>query len=122
VPTTPTAEPAGLYVDDAHLPKHLLEGAVAWLTQADILQALAPVLSARSDTFRIRSYGDARDPLTNTVSARAWCEVIVQRQPEWVNPADDPKLDPASLTRDENHAFGRRYRIVSFRWLDENDI
>src|SRR5690606_12898031 len=32
--------------------------APGYLTQADLLSALGPVLSARSDTFRIRTYGD----------------------------------------------------------------
>jgi len=122
VPTTPTALPSGLYVDDEHLPKHLFEGAVAWLTQADVFQTLAPVLSARSDTFRIRAYGDVRDPLSDAVSARAWCEAIVQRSPQWVDGTEDAKLDPVSLTRDENHAFGRRYKVIAFRWLNEEDI
>ncbi|QYY37235.1 hypothetical protein [Ruficoccus sp. ZRK36] len=87
-------------------------GFTSYLTQADILQALGPVLSARSDTFVIRSYGDATSPLTGSIQARAWCEAIVQRLPdETVNGRD-------MLDRDAN----RRFVIVSFRWLNENEI
>lgn len=94
-------------------------GAPGWVLQNDILQILAPVLSARSDTFRIRSYGAALDPFTGEPSAESWCEAVVQRIPEWVDPADAPEDDPASAV---NTALGRRFVLVSFRWLPKSDI
>jgi hypothetical protein len=116
-------------------------GIPGWLTQADILQAIGSNLSARSDTFVIRAYGDALDLLNTNPSdvrpqdilARAWCEAVVQRFPDYVDPSDPASAHPsgtASMTvadggvavKAVNQAFGRRYRIVSFRWLTKDDI
>ena len=36
-------------------------GVPGYLTQADLLKSIAPVISVRGDTFTIRSYGEARD-------------------------------------------------------------
>ena len=93
-------------------------GAPAWLTQADILQVIGPSLTARSDTFVIRAYGDAVDAAGN-VAARAWCEAVVQRTPEALDP-DESGLNPrlAGSTGD----FGRRFVINSFRWLAPENI
>ncbi|MCS6243872.1 MAG: hypothetical protein H2172_08470 [Opitutus sp.] len=95
-----------------------------FLTQADLLQVLGPVLSARSDTFRIRTYGEVVDPLntsTTTVLSRAWCEAIVQRVPDYVDTTNTPETPPASATL-TNQNFGRRFKIVSFRWLSPSDL
>jgi len=101
-------------------------GIPGWVTQADVLQALGPVLSARSDTFRIRSYGEALSPDGKTVLARAWCEVIVQRTPNYVDPTNTPTQRDATLTdkvlTPMNKLFGRRFEIVSFRWLSQDEI
>lgn len=95
--------------------------APGFLTQADVLTALGPVLTARSDTFRIRAYGDARNPVTGEPLGRAWCEAVVQRTPDYVNPsANDPEDWPVSNAN--NQDFGRRFKIVSFRWLTAKDI
>ncbi len=96
-------------------------GIPGWLTQADVLQVIGPALTTRSDTFRIRTYGEALSPDGKTVLAKAWCEAIVQRVPEY--------LDPANLTTARgtelnalNRTYGRRFNIVSFRWLSQNEI
>src|SRR5690606_10703892 len=44
------------------------------LLQSDLLQILGPVLTARSDTFVIRAYGDSRNTLTGDVEGRVYCE------------------------------------------------
>lgn len=95
-------------------------GIPGWLTQADVLQVIGPVISARSDTFRIRSYGEALDAAGNTV-ARAWCEAIVQRTPEFVDATNSPETRPANLNT-TNAKFGRRFAVVSFRWLHPDEI
>jgi hypothetical protein len=95
-----------------------------WVSQADLLQALGPVLSARSDTFVIRAYGDAVSPLDSAqVQGRAWCEAIVQRLPDYIDgaAAQAPDTAPAGLTT-INLNLGRRFKIVSFRWLSPADI
>jgi hypothetical protein len=89
-----------------------LEGSSANLTQGDILQALGPQLSARSDTFIIRAYGEATDAITGDVNSSARCEAIVQRVAEPVA-SSDSLVAPAGQ-------FGRRFVVLNFRWI-END-
>lgn len=95
-------------------------GIPGWVTQADVLQVIGPSISARSDTFRIRALGEARDS-TGQVVATAHCEAIVQRQPAYVDPADASHERPGDLVN-TNKTFGRRFEMVSFRWLSPNDI
>ena len=102
-----------------------LAGFPGYLLQADILSALGPALSARSDTFTIRTYGDSVNPSLaptdpNYVTSRAWCEAVVQRIPDYVDPSDEPHATPAAGST--NAKFGRRFQIVSFRWLSPDDI
>lgn len=94
--------------------------APGFLTQADLLSSLGPVLSARSDTFVIRAYGDVQNPATSNIDAKAWCEAVVQRLPDYIEPTIDPWATPAANTT--NDKFGRRFRIVSFRWLSAGEI
>lgn len=96
-------------------------GIPGWVTQADVLQAIGPVISPRSDTFRIRSYGEALDPSTGQVTAKAWCEAVVQRTPLYVD-AQNAATDRGAALNSLNQFFGRRYQIVSFRWLSPNEI
>jgi len=150
----PSALFAGVDADgNALAPRSLLEAAIAdasinaaipefssqWLTQADIMTALAPILFARSDTFVIRTYGEAVNPATSAVEGRAWAEAIVQRIPEYFdrstaaeaplssfdpvpNP-DDPEAPPSSTsTQNLNRINGRRFKVISFRWLTRADI
>ncbi len=96
------------------------------ITQGDVLTPLGSRITVRADTFRIRAYGEARDSSGNQVTARAWCEAIVQRVPAYVDPADDPSVrlpiptDAASGTA--NQRFGRRFHITGFRWLDPSEV
>ncbi len=128
-----------------------LVGMPGWLTQADILEALGPILAARSDTFVIRSYGEVLDPKIDQqniqqvvaadpsfVMARAWCEMVVQRVPDYLA-TDNASLNDPSTTSGYgapnpsrnnpkgqlspvNAMFGRRFRIVAVKWLSQNDI
>ena len=104
------------------MPPNYIAGGPGWLTQADLLQPLAPYLTARSDTFIIRSYGDAVNPATGSVEGRAWCEAVVQRIPDFVgNESPDTPLASLSSTS-PSKVFGRRFHVVSFRWLSPDDI
>jgi hypothetical protein len=95
-------------------------GVPGWTRQADVLRPLAPILSARDDTFTIRAHGDARDKDGNIVS-RAVCEAVVRRTRNYVDAADaaDLTTPPRSPV---NTKFGRRFEMVSFRWLSPSEI
>jgi hypothetical protein len=136
---------------NAGSPRSLLEAAIAdagvnaeiaefssqWLTQGDVMTALAPVLFPRSDTFVIRTYGEAVNPTTNATEGRAWCEATVQRLPEYFDRNDPPEMAPAAFDTPSNpddpesqptdphklnKLFGRRFKVLSFRWLTRSDI
>jgi hypothetical protein len=98
-----------------------LTGIPGYLTQADVLQIIAPVINARSDTFRIRAYGETTAP-DGTPLARTWCEAIVQRRPDYVNPDENPAGTAVFNLSTINSAFGRKFEIIEFRWLTENEI
>lgn len=105
----------------AALDGYTADGAAPMLTQADLLAGIAPVITARGDTFTIRAYGESRSANGNQVEARAWCEATVQRLTEFVDPANPP----AALVNDLgplNQRFGRRFVVVSFRWLNPNEV
>lgn len=101
------------------------------ILQSDILTAIGPHLSARSDTFVIRAYGEHK-------GASAWCEITVQRTPDWIVPqtaeatipnpdyrtgikrskgelAEMSQRNPA--IKAVNLALGRRFVITDFRWI-----
>lgn len=99
---------------------HNAYGLPGWTRQADVLRPIAPILSARDDTFTIRAYGDARDA-TGKITARATCEATVSRTRDYINPADAAEIT-AQPTLTSNRNFGRRYQILSFRWLSELEI
>jgi hypothetical protein len=94
------------------------------LTQADVLAVIGPSLTVRGDTFTLRVYGEAVSPLDSSeVLGRAWAEAVVQRLPDHVDPAADAaEVAPSSLTSAENRRFGRRFNLVSFRWLTPADL
>lgn len=95
-------------------------GSPGIVKQADILTPIAPVLSARSDTFVIRAYGEAVDS-AGKVTARAWCEATVQRGCEFVDPADAAEKTITSINS-LNKFYGRRFKLVSFRWLNPSEV
>lgn len=96
-------------------------GSAAYLMQGDLLQSLAPILQVRSDYFRIRTCGETLDA-SGKVVARAWCEAFVQRSGNYVDSRDASHLKASELTSESNKTFGRAYRIVSFRWLNNAEI
>ncbi len=108
--------------DEDHSQDFLSRNITTYLTQADLLARLGSVLSTRSDTFLIRSYGDARDPFSGQINSRAWCEAVVQRMPEYVSLADSAEVHPDDLSDQDNRQWGRRYEVVSMRWLTAEDI
>lgn len=94
----------------------VLAGAPGYLNQGALLARLAPALSVRSDSFTIRAYGEARNSVSGAVESRALCEARVQRSYDYIDPADPPERFPPSAT--VNQYFGRRFKLVDFRWLE----
>ncbi len=97
------------------------QGAPGYLSQADLLGVLGNAATARSDTFTIRGYGEARDA-AGKITASATCEATVQRYPEWVDASEPVNAVPTALTSPTNKTFGRRFVVVSFRWLGSNEV
>ncbi len=93
-----------------------------YISQADMLSTLGPQLSARSDTFTIRTYGETTNPVTGETSARIWCEAVVQRTPEYMDSAGNSAWDATTSLNTTNQNFGRKFQVVSFRWLSPEEI
>ncbi|MEM9931503.1 MAG: hypothetical protein AAF840_16980, partial [Bacteroidota bacterium] len=90
--------------------------APSFVNQGDILQAAGAAMRPRSDTFTICCYGDASSG--SGTEAQVWCEAVVQRTttpcfPDMTNPLEVDSSRPG---------FGRKYKIVSFRWLSRDEI
>ena len=64
----------------------------------------------------VRAYGESRD--AKGIVTRAWCEAIVQRTPQPVAP-DETGLNPESGGGTD---LGRRFEMVSFRWLRPDEV
>ncbi len=109
-----------------------LAGIPGYVIQSDLLRPIANTLAVRDDTYRIRAYGESNDK-TGKVVARAWCEAVVQRLPEYLDPAND--ADVSARLQDANGVFsdnpelsptnfryGRKFRIDSFRWLSATEV
>jgi type II secretory pathway pseudopilin PulG len=101
-------------------------GSAGHLGQARLLAAFGSQITVRSDTFVIRTYGDTRDASGRIIS-KAWCEAVVQRLPEYVDPTDRPEASrgwPTASARltTTNSQFGRRIVTRSFRWLNGEEI
>lgn len=118
-PNDPKLQGAGYIFPEAAIGKNTY-GLPGWTRQADVLRPIAPILSARDDSFVIRAYGDARTE-NGTIKARAWCEATVRRTREYVDPADAAEITTLPQ-RPINLSHGRRYQILSFRWLAPEEV
>jgi hypothetical protein len=94
-------------------------GLPGYFKQQDILRPLAPVMTTRGDTFVIRAYGETVDPITKSVTGRAWCEVTLQRTPDYLNKETPAWTFPP--TDVISSKFGRSFSIIKFRWLNDED-
>lgn len=92
--------------------------AASFLSQADVINVLAPYAQVRGDTFVIRAAGQTTDALGNNESL-VYCEALVQRQVSSVaGEGGAATTDPANSLGD----FGRQFKIVNIRWLTEKEI
>ena len=99
-------------------------GANGCLFQGDILQAIGPMLATRSDTFTIRAYGEGTNDFAGATGVVL--ELIVQRTPDYMctdmkpyERLQDQISTPAKIV---NTVLGRRFVVVSARWLDKSEI
>ena len=97
---------------------HTLLAAPGNLLQSDLLQALGSAIATRSDTFTLRSYGEATQ--SNGETGSVWMEAVVQRLPDYVDATDAPEAT-TGLTA-VNTVLGRRFRIISSRSLKSDEI
>ncbi len=95
-------------------------GLPGWIRQADILRPIAPILTARDDTFTVRAYGDSRDK-SGIIKARSVCEATVTRHRDYVDTSDAADTAAAPISG-VNLRFGRSFKVISFRWLSPAEI
>ena len=127
----PKLNPAGYpvdYISPLASVGNSTEGLPGWPRQADLLRRLAPIMSVRDETFTVRALGEV---MTVEGTARAWCEAVYQRLPEYVDPRIEPwkapmgdfiPPSPGPYPYMANALFGRRLKLVSFRWLRADEI
>ena len=107
-------------------------GIPGYVIQSDLLKPISNTLNVRDDTFRIRAYGEVKDDKGNVI-AKAWCEAIVQRQTKYMDDSNDPEVPARKLNADGefednsdlseiNRKFGRKFRVMSFRWLNQKEV
>jgi hypothetical protein len=96
-------------------------GAAGCLFQGDLLRFLGPKIATRSDTFTIRAYGESF--AEGRQSASAVLEMIVQRTPEYVDSTQLPWVQLSSAEHSPiNRLLGRRFIVLSCRWLGTQDL
>ncbi|MGF1530882.1 MAG: hypothetical protein ACFCU4_05935 [Puniceicoccaceae bacterium] len=110
------------FPETSHLSQHSAAGITQYLTQGDLLTQIGSLIAARSDTFIIRSYGSS-NPTNGGQPAEVWCEAIVQRVPDFVDLENDPAtaIDSPTLST-INLQLGRKFKVISFRWLDPSEV
>jgi hypothetical protein len=102
-------------------------GANGCLFQGDLLQALGPMLATRSDTFLIRAYGESPPAFDGTARSSV-LEIVVQRTPDFMDSRNQAHArlttaDPsATPLKPINRLLGRRFIIISARWLTPETI
>ncbi len=81
-----------------------------FLTQADIMTAIGPMLAPRSDTFKIRARSESFNDLGEPIGS-ATVEAILQRIPT-----------ATDATTSLDTAADRQWKLISMRWLQEDEI
>jgi hypothetical protein len=81
-----------------------------FLTQADVMTAIGPMLSPRSDTFKIRARGQSFSKLGSPTGS-ATIEATLQRTPE-----------PVDSTAAINQPTKRKWKLISTRWLSDDEL
>jgi hypothetical protein len=138
----PNAENIEVIAQNGTSRAHTAMGAPGNLLQSDLLQSLGSALTSRSDTFTLRCFGEASQ--RNGEAGYAWIEAIVQRVPDFIDTTNAPEtgnsvLKPLVITphtpMDDskeaalrtdltpvNNVLGRRFKVVSLRWLKADEL
>jgi len=81
-------------------------GAPGIISQMDVLNSVGPNLTARSDTFVIRAFGEAFDNNGNSIG-KAWIEVVAQRSTDFLaftdQAAQSLKVSAEPTVRDQTY-------------------
>jgi hypothetical protein len=94
-------------------------GAPGWISQGDLMRILEPAATVRSDTFVIRVCGESKN---GDRLIRVYAEAVCQRIPEYLEPDTTPASSGVTASSVINTKFGRRVKLVSFRWLSREEI
>lgn len=78
------------------------------ITQPELLELIGNQLTVRSDTFRIIAFGECPLSLSSKLTHKIWCEAILQRQFDLVDPSNKSAA---------NQSLGRRFKIKRFSWV-----
>jgi len=83
-------------------------GAPGIVTQMDVLNSIGPNLTARSDTFVIRAYGEAFDNNGQSIG-KAWIEVVAQRSTDYIALANEEPNIRAQFYRNNDGSSNSDY-------------
>jgi hypothetical protein len=83
-------------------------GAPGIVTQMDVLNSIGPNLTARSDTFVIRAYGEAYDNNGQSIG-KAWVEVVAQRSTDFIALANEEPNIRAQFYRNNDGSSNSDY-------------
>jgi hypothetical protein len=95
-------------------------GLPGYFKQQDILRPLSPIMTTRGDTFIIRAYGSSNNNFSDDEGIKVICEATLQRFPDYVENIDEPYTDQVSSNI--NAQFGRKFKIISFKWITLDDV
>lgn len=105
----------GTSYSDADTSEKMPRNAPAYLSQADIISAIAPYITARTDTFRIHTRAKILNPETGKREGQAACIALVQRVPT----RNDENPDNIMKNATGN---GRKFIIKNIEWLSVSDL
>lgn len=88
------------------------------LTQAEVLESIGHKLTTRSDSFIIHAHGQTTHPFSSKTKAQASCQALVQRLPEYLDATENSPEDTQDNLSPLNQRFGRRFKILSFKWIN----
>lgn len=93
----------------------------AAVSQAALMESLAPCAFTRGDTFTVFCRAETFDPISKKMLGAACAELRVQRMTEFFDKTQNAET-PESEQNALNRAFGRRFKIISFRYIPHDEL